>query len=110
LQKHAYLNASITLRRQKHCLQTLCKDCPTIISLRRRFHARTRRGTLCQSPTVQGKARCQLHGGAEGIGGQPGNRNAFRHGRYSAEAIAKRRMVAALIRACRDQLGAMGDV
>ena len=51
-----------------------------------------------------------MHGGTDGIGAPPGNRNAFRHGRYSAEAIAKRRKVAALIRACRDQLGTMGDV
>jgi hypothetical protein len=34
--------------------------------------------------------------------GRPkGNRNAFRHGRYTAEAIAGRREVAALIRAMR---------
>jgi hypothetical protein len=59
---------------------------------------------------VKGRARCRFHGGAEGSGGQPDNRNAFRHGRYSAEAIAKRRVVAALIRACRDQLGTMCDV
>jgi hypothetical protein len=72
--------------------------------------ARNRRGMPCQSPAVTGRTRCRLHGGADGIGGQPGNRNAFRHGRYSAEAIAKRREVAALLRACRDQLGAMGDV
>ena len=51
-----------------------------------------------------------MHGGAEGSGSPLGNRKAFKHGRYSAEAITKRRMVAALIRACRDQLGAMGDV
>jgi hypothetical protein len=51
-----------------------------------------------------------MHGGADRSGALRGNRNAFRHGRYSAEAIAKRRMVAALIRACRDQLGAMCDV
>ena len=72
--------------------------------------ARNRRGMPCQSPAVTGRARCRLHGGADGIGGQPGNRNAFRHGRYTAEAIACRREVAALLRACRDQLGAMGDV
>jgi hypothetical protein len=71
--------------------------------------ARNRRGTPCQLPAVTGRGRCRLHGGAEGSGGQPDNRNAFRHGRYTAEAIAKRRMVAALIRACRDQLGAMRD-
>ena len=38
-----------------------------------------------------------------------GNRNASEHGRYTAEAITQRRMVAALFRACRDQLGGMRD-
>jgi hypothetical protein len=50
-----------------------------------------------------------MHGGADGIGGQPGNRNAWKHGHYTAEAIAQRREVAALIRACRDRLGTMRD-
>ena len=72
-----------------------------------RCDARTRRGTPCQSPAVKGRKRCRMHGGAEGIGGQPGNRNALKHGRYTAEAIAQRREVAALLRACRDQLGGM---
>jgi hypothetical protein len=75
-----------------------------------RCHARTRRGTPCQQAAVGGRKRCRMHGGAEGSGSPPGNRKAFKHGRYSAEAIAQRRMVAALIRACRDQLGVMGDV
>jgi hypothetical protein len=48
-----------------------------------------------------------MHGGGEGSGGQPGNRNAFRHGHYTAEAVARRWEVAALIRACREQLGSM---
>ena len=64
----------------------------------------------CQSPAVKGRKRCHMHGGAEGSGGQPGNRNAWKHGRYTAEAIARRREVAALLRACREQLGAMCDV
>ena len=52
-----------------------------------------------------------MHGGTERSGGQPDNRNAFRHGRYTTtEAIAQRRKVAALLRACRDQLGAMCDL
>jgi hypothetical protein len=50
-----------------------------------------------------------MHGGADGIGGQPGNQNALKHGRYSAEAIARRRIVAALLHACRDRLGSMYD-
>jgi hypothetical protein len=48
-----------------------------------------------------------MHGGAEQSGGQPGNQNALKHGCYTAEAIARRREVAALLRACRDRLGAM---
>ena len=44
------------------------------------------------------------------VGSPPGNRKAFKHGRYSAGAIAQRREVAVLLRACRDQLGAMCDV
>jgi hypothetical protein len=51
-----------------------------------RCGARNRRGTSCQSPAMKGRARCRFHGGAEQSGGQPGNRNALKHGRYSAEA------------------------
>jgi hypothetical protein len=51
-----------------------------------------------------------MHGGTDGIGAPLGNHNAFRHGRYTAEAIAQRREVAALLRACRDQLGGMRDL
>jgi len=51
-----------------------------------------------------------MHGGADGIGGQPRNRNAFRHGRYTAAAMACRREVAALLRACRDQIGDMCEL
>lgn len=53
--------------------------------------ARTRRGTLCQTPRVTGKKRCRMHGGAEGSGAQVGNKNAFKHGRYSREFIENRR-------------------
>jgi uncharacterized protein YjcR len=51
-----------------------------------------------------------MHGGAEGSGAPEGNQNALRHGRYTAEAIARRREVAALLRACRDRLGSMRDL
>jgi hypothetical protein len=51
-----------------------------------------------------------MHGGANGSGAPSGNRNAFRHGHYTAEAIARRREVAALIRACRDRLGSMSGL
>ena len=75
-----------------------------------RCGARNRRGMPCQSPAVKGRARCRFHGGGERSGGQPGNHNAWKHGRYTAEAIAQRREVAALLRACRDRLGGMRDL
>jgi hypothetical protein len=50
-----------------------------------------------------------MHGGADGGGAPEGNRNAWKHGHYTAEAVAQRREVAALIRACRDRLDGMRD-
>jgi hypothetical protein len=44
--------------------------------------------------------RCRLHGGLS-PGAPKGNRNALKHGRYAAAAVASRREVAALIRAMR---------
>ena len=66
--------------------------------------ARTRSGKPCRSPAVRGKRRCRMHGGAAGSGVPVGNKNAFRHGHYSAEAIARRRELSELIRLARDTL------
>jgi uncharacterized protein YjcR len=41
--------------------------------------------------------RCRMHGGLS-PGAPKGNKNALKHGSYTAEAIAKRREVAALLR------------
>jgi uncharacterized protein YjcR len=41
-----------------------------------------------------------MHGGSS-PGAPKGNRNALKHGRYSAEAIGRRREVAALVQAMR---------
>ena len=60
--------------------------------------AKTRRKTLCQTPPVTGKKRCRMHGGAKGSGAPKGSKNAFKHGRYSAEAIQKRLETSQLIR------------
>jgi hypothetical protein len=70
---------------------------PAPMHLSVRCHARTRRGTPCQQPAVGGRKRCRMHGGAERSGGQPGNRNAWKHGRYSAENIALRRYIRDLL-------------
>ena len=71
-----------------------------------RCGARTRRGSPCRSPSVKGRRRCRMHGGTAGSGARPGNRNAFKHGRYTAEAVARRRDVAALISTIRNIAGA----
>ena len=54
--------------------------------------ARTRQGksTFCQARKVTGKKRCRMHGGT-GDGAPKGNRNAFKHGKYSREVIEKRK-------------------
>ena len=69
-----------------------------------RCGARTRSGSSCRSPTVRGKRRCRMHGGAAGSGAPIGNTNALRHGHYIAEAIARRRGLAELIRRSRSTL------
>ena len=38
-----------------------------------------------------------------------GNKNAFKHGRYSAEAVAQRREIAALLRTMRALSGMIED-
>jgi hypothetical protein len=42
-----------------------------------------------------------MHGGAPGSGAPPGNKNAFKHGLYTRDAIAQRRQVRQLIRQSR---------
>ncbi|MFL6799234.1 MAG: HGGxSTG domain-containing protein [Xanthobacteraceae bacterium] len=61
--------------------------------------ARTRRGGQCQSPAML-NGRCRMHGGPS-PGPPKGNKNAWKHGLYSAEAAADRRAVAELIRQAR---------
>jgi hypothetical protein len=49
---------------------------------------------------AMGNGRCRMHGG-KSPGAPIGNTNARKHGRYSVEAVAKRRELAALIRSMR---------
>jgi hypothetical protein len=51
--------------------------------------ARTRSGAQCRSPVVKGRSRCRMHGG-KSPGAPKGNKNAWKHGRYSRVAIAER--------------------
>ena len=51
--------------------------------------ARTRSGKPCQSHPVTGKKRCRMHGGAAGSGAPTGKHNgSYRHGKFTAEALA----------------------
>ena len=60
-----------------------------------------RSGKQCRAPAVAGKRVCWIHGGAIGSGAPIGNKNALRHGRYTAEAVASRRHLSDLIRRSR---------
>jgi hypothetical protein len=53
-------------------------------------------GKPCQSPAMP-NGRCRMHGGLS-PGAPKGNKNGLKHGRYSAEAIARRRKISELIK------------
>ena len=60
--------------------------------------ARTLNGSPCRSPSVKGKARCRMHGGAAGSGAPSGDRNgSYSSGAFTREASADRRMISALV-------------
>ena len=80
---------------------------PMHLSPRCGAHCRTT-GEPCQQPAMA-NGRCRMHGGTN-PGAPKGNRNAFKHGRYTAQAIANRREVAALIRAMRAVACAPGEM
>lgn len=68
-----------------------------------RCGARTRRGTACQCPAIQGRRRCRLHGGlSTGPRTQEGiehiRRANTKHGAYAAEARAERMQNKQLLR------------
>ena len=70
------------------------------------MHLSPRCGAYCRTTgqpcrnAAMANGRCRMHGGRL-VGGPRGNKHAFKHGRYSAQAIASWREVAALIRAVR---------
>ncbi len=75
------------------------------LNLSPRCGAKTRRKSLCQSPAVNGRARCRMHGGAKGSGAPKGPANGnYRHGGFTCEAIQDRRIVQELIRRAKGTL------
>ena len=64
----------------------------------------------CQSPIVSGKKRCRMHGGAMGSGAPTGESNgSYRHGRYTAEALAAKRKLRDWLRASRQWAASICD-
>jgi hypothetical protein len=66
---------------------------------------RTRSARPCRSPAMP-NGRCRMHGGLS-PGAPKGNKNALKHGRYTAKAIARRRDVSGLLRAMKALAGEM---
>ena len=66
--------------------------------------ARLRDGSPCPRPPVEGRRRCRSHGCAPRAGAPKGNRNALKHGCFSAKEIAKGRRISEFIRECRETI------
>ena len=62
-----------------------------------RCGARTRSESPCRPPAMP-NGRCRMHGG-KAPGAPNGNKNALKHGRYTAKSLARRRKVMTLLRA-----------
>jgi hypothetical protein len=62
-----------------------------------RCGAKTRAGGKCQCPTVRGRHRCRIHGGAS-TGAPKGVKNGnYVDGTFTAEAIEERRWMKSLV-------------
>ncbi len=75
------------------------KKPPLAMHLSPRCHAQSKRTKEpCRAPAVRGWAVCRFHGA--GGGGPRGERNGnYRHGRFTCEAIAEERELAACVKA-----------
>ncbi|KUO66708.1 MAG: hypothetical protein APF80_06940 [Alphaproteobacteria bacterium BRH_c36] len=79
---------------------------PSRLQAAPRCGARNRSGNPCQSPAVNGKKRCRMHGGAKGSGAPSGKQNgAWRHGERTKEAMALMSKIAGLVREMRALAG-----
>jgi hypothetical protein len=71
-----------------------------------RCHARSKRsGLRCQAPAVRGHSVCRMHGAS---GGAPkGNKNALKHGDFTAEGLALKKQINTLARTAREAMAAI---
>jgi len=58
----------------------------------------------CGNPAMKGKRVCRIHGG-KSPGAPKGNKNALKHGLYTAQAGAQRRYTRLLLKEMRRTLG-----
>jgi uncharacterized protein YjcR len=71
-----------------------------------RCRAKSKRsGVRCQAPAVRGSNVCRMHGA--GGGAPKGNRNALKHGDFTAKTLALKREIQALARLARETMGAI---
>ena len=83
---------------------------PEVLHNAARCGARTRAGKPCRSPSVAGKKRCRMHGGAAGSGGPSGERNGnYRHGLYTKQNLEKKQQLRNLVREARAVIRTLRD-
>jgi uncharacterized protein YjcR len=71
-----------------------------------RCRAKSKRsGLKCRAPAVRGSKVCRMHGAASGA--PKGNRNALKHGDFTAETLALKRQISALARMAREAMAAI---
>ena len=71
-----------------------------------RCHAKSKRsGLQCQAPAARGSSVCRMHGA--GGGAPKGNKNALKHGNFTAETLALKRESTALARIARETMAAI---
>ena len=71
-----------------------------------RCRAKSKRsGQQCRAPAVSGYAVCRMHGA--GGGAPKGNKNAMKHGAFTAEAAALKKEIAALTQMVRETMDAI---
>ena len=81
---------------------------PMQLAMAPRCLAKTRSGKACQSPAVNGKKRCRMHGGAKGSGAPSGPANGnYRHGGQTKEALAERRLASGWLAVMRRQAASL---
>ncbi len=68
----------------------------------KRCGAKTRSGVPCNNSGMR-NGRCRMHGG-KSPGPPKGNKNAFKHGMYTKESIAERKIISKLLRNSRGVL------